>query len=128
MFGKSLDEILGSQVRLTDKDKNKFLSDCGTPISSVEAKRRNLVIVECPKCHVSGNEPNMRRWHFDRCAQPLLNCKQCTTVIKRQGIKPWLYKQKKYCSKKCFQESSRGVKRSPLSEETKKRISIAKRR
>ena len=66
-----------------------------------EALERNAEIVVCDKCGVSGNRPNMMRWHFENCKTVFRNCNFCNGIIPRQGIKDSSYNQKKYCNSKC---------------------------
>jgi len=86
-------------------------SDCilFDPITNrEEAIKRNAEIVECDKCGVKGNRPNMMRWHFDNCKVILRSCKQCGNTIPRQDIKDYLYDQKIYCNRKCYMKSKLG--------------------
>lgn len=88
-----------------------------------EALIRNSTIIECPHCGVKGNEPNMLRWHFDNCDTILKKCQQCGETIPRQGIKPFLYNQKKYCNRKCYMQSKIGIPPIIMTDEIKKKIS-----
>jgi hypothetical protein len=88
-----------------------------------EALRRNSEIVECPKCGVTGNYPNMMRWHFESCKTVLKSCQHCNNIIPRQGIKDHLYTQKNYCDRKCYMESKKGKNPILLTDEMKNKIS-----
>lgn len=77
-------------------------------LSADEAKRRNAEIVECDRCGVTGNRPNMMRWHFENCKVVLRTCQQCGGVIPRQGTKDYLYNEKKYCNRRCYGASKKG--------------------
>lgn len=78
-------------------------------ISKTEALKRNAEIVTCDKCGVTGNRPNMMRWHFENCQVILRSCKQCGNTIPRQGIKDYLYDKKIFCNRKCYMESKKGI-------------------
>lgn len=73
-----------------------------------EAIKRNSEIVTCDKCGVSGNRPNMMRWHFENCKTILRECQYCKEIIPRQGMKDFLYTQKKYCNRNCYMKSKIG--------------------
>ena len=88
-----------------------------------EAEKRNAVMVQCPKCGVTGNEPNMLRWHFDNCTTHLRTCKQCGENIPRQGIKPIQYDVKKYCNRKCYMASKKGKAPIIMTDEVKDKLS-----
>ena len=49
--------------KFEDIDNKTFLEQ--KELFRAEAQIRNSTIVECPHCHIKGNEPNMLRWHFD---------------------------------------------------------------
>jgi len=97
-------------------------------VSRNEALKRNAEIVECPKCGVKGNRPNMMRWHFDNCKTVLRKCQQCGNTIPRQGIKDIQYNQKIYCNQDCYMESKKGKNAIEMTEEVRKKISEAKKR
>ena len=97
-------------------------------VSRAEALKRNSEFVECPKCGVTGNRPNMMRWHFDSCKTVLRNCEQCGKVIPRQGVKDIQYNQKKFCNRKCYMESKKGKNPIEMTDEIKNKISEAKKR
>jgi hypothetical protein len=88
-----------------------------------ESEKRNAVIVECPKCGVTGNEPNMLRWHFDNCTTKFRICEQCGENIPRQGIKPFNYDVKKYCNRKCYMASKIGKAPITMTDDIKQRLS-----
>jgi hypothetical protein len=94
-------------------------------ISSQEAIKRNSEFVTCPHCGVSGNRPNMIRWHFDNCKTKLKDCPQCGKVISRQGCKDSLYKKKVYCSQECYIESKKGKSPIDMTPEVRGKISKA---
>jgi hypothetical protein len=52
----------------------------------MDALKRNSTFVECDRCHTIGNEPNMLRWHFDRCTTKFRNCEHCKKIIPRQNV------------------------------------------
>lgn len=91
------------------------------------AQVRNSTIVECPYCKVTGNEPNMLRWHFDNCETILRCCEQCGNTIPRQGIKPFLYDVKKYCNRRCYMDSKKGKPPIVMTEEVKNKLSAIRK-
>ena len=38
-------------------------------IEKMKERPQNILSVECPHCHKTGEYKNMQRWHFDRCKQ-----------------------------------------------------------
>lgn len=96
-------------------------------VSRHEAIKRNSEIVECPKCGVTGNRPNMMRWHFDNCKTVFRKCQQCGKTIPRQGIKESQYKVKLYCNQDCYMESKKGKNPIEMTDEIKQKISKAKK-
>lgn len=92
-------------------------------IDRIEAIRRNSEIVTCPKCGVTGNRPNMMRWHFDNCKTELKRCAYCGNTIPRQNIKDYLYSKKEYCNRTCYTESKKGKAFHTPSESERKKIS-----
>ena len=103
---KKLSEALGIEC-----SENIDYSECiifDPIINREEALKRNAEIVECDKCGVKGNRPNMMRWHFENCQTILRSCKQCVKIIPRQGIKDYLYDQKIYCNRQCYMKSKKG--------------------
>lgn len=83
--------------------------------NSAKAARERMLNLErlqltCPKCGVFGESVNMKRWHFDNCKTQLKNCEHCNEIIPRQGIKDFMYQQKKYCNRKCYIESKRELR------------------
>jgi hypothetical protein len=98
-------------------------------ICKQEAIERNKEIVQCDKCGVQGNRPNMMRWHFENCKTVLLNCQSCGKTIPRQGTKDSLYKQKKYCNRSCYMETKKGIAPIDMTDEVKNKLSeVAKKR
>jgi hypothetical protein len=97
-------------------------------INRVEALQRNSEFIKCPKCGVTGNRPNMMRWHFDKCKTVLKNCKQCGKIIPRQNVKDYLYKQKQYCDRKCYMESKKGKAPINMTPEVCKKVSEARKK
>ena len=97
-------------------------------INRMEALKRNSEFVKCPKCNVTGNKPNMMRWHFDNCKTILKNCKQCGNIIPRQGTKDHLYKEKHFCNRKCYMESKKGKNPIEMTSEVRKKISEARKK
>lgn len=93
-------------------------------IARIEALKRNAETVECDKCGVKGNRPNMLRWHFENCQVKLRTCKQCNSIIPRQGVKDFTYNQKFYCNRKCYMESKKGRPPIIMTDEIKKKISL----
>lgn len=89
----------------------------------MDALKRNSTFVECDRCHTIGNEPNMLRWHFDRCTTKFRNCEHCKKIIPRQNIKPFLYDVKKYCNRKCYMESKKGKPPIVMTDEVKDKLS-----
>lgn len=125
MLGKSLNEILDDDIdKLTEKDRSTLLFGRDPKFDSDEAKRRNAIIIECPICHIRGNEPNMRRWHFNNCSQSLLTCQECGGIIPRQGTKPFLYKHKKFCGMDCYTENRKGTAPIIMTLEVRKKLSL----
>lgn len=96
-------------------------------LSSEEAKKRNSEIVECDRCGVKGNYPNMMRWHFAKCSVVLKECKQCGSIIPRQGVKEYLYKNKHYCNRKCYMNSKKGKPFIEMTQEIKDKLSLAQK-
>lgn len=86
---------------------------------------RNTTFIECDKCGVIGNEPNMHRWHFQNCETVFRSCEQCGDVIPRQNIKPFLYNVKKYCNRACYMESKKGKAPIIMTDEIKQKISLS---
>ena len=93
-------------------------------ISKEEVLIRNSEIVVCDRCGVSGNRPNMMRWHFDKCKTLLRNCEHCSNTIPRQGIKDYLYNQKKFCNRVCYMASKKGKPAMIMTEDIKQKLSI----
>jgi hypothetical protein len=108
-------------TKYEDIDKQEFESQRELFVS--EALKRNSTFIKCPHCNVTGNEPNMLRWHFDNCETVLRCCKQCGNTIPRQGIKPFLYNVKKYCNRKCYMESKKGKPPIVMTHEVKEKLS-----
>ena len=77
-------------------------------INREEAIKRNAEIVQCDRCGITGNRPNMMRWHFENCQVKFRICKECGNTIPRQGVKNYLYDQKQYCNRKCYMKSKKG--------------------
>lgn len=82
---------------------------CDPTIARLEALARNAEMATCDKCGVSGNRPNMIRWHFENCKTVIKTCKQCGSDIPRQGTKDYLYSKKIYCNRQCYMQSKKGV-------------------
>jgi len=97
-------------------------------VNRYEALRRNSEIVECPKCGVKGNRPNMVRWHFENCKTVFRKCNHCGNTIPRQGIKESQYKQKLFCNQECYMESKKGKNPIEMTDEIKQKISEARKR
>jgi hypothetical protein len=95
--------------------------------SREEALKRNSEIVECDRCGVKGNYPNMMRWHFTKCQVVLRTCKYCGLTIPRQNVKEYLYKNKHYCNRKCYMYSKRGKPCIEMTQEIKDKLSLAKK-
>jgi hypothetical protein len=127
-FSESVCEALGLQF-----DKNSALSDndlvvphrFDPSISREEALTRNSEIVVCDKCGVSGNRPNMMRWHFDNCKTVFRKCEQCHEIIPKQGIKDFQYNVKKYCNRKCYMEYKKGRAPIVMTKEIREKLSVA---
>lgn len=94
-------------------------------ISKAEALKRNAEIVECDRCGVKGNRPNMLRWHFEKCEVVMRSCKHCGKTIPRQGIKNHLYDQKIYCDRHCYMKSKIGKAPIIMTEEVKDKLAIS---
>ena len=92
-------------------------------LCAIGAQLRNSTMVECPHCKVVGNEPNMIRWHFDNCTTKFRTCKQCDSVIPRQGVKPYIYDKKNYCDRKCYMTSKIGKAPIVMTDEVKEKLS-----
>lgn len=92
-------------------------------ISKEEALKRNAEIVKCDRCGVSGNRPNMMRWHFENCKTILKEYKHCGAVIPRQGIKDVLYEKKIYCNQVCYYNSKKGKPFITMTDQIKNKIS-----
>lgn len=91
-------------------------------ICRIEAIKRNSETVTCDVCGVSGNYPNMMRWHFENCKTILRSCEYCGNEIPRQGIKNFLYDKKKYCNRECYMGSKKGKAPIIMSEEVKQKL------
>lgn len=94
-------------------------------LSSTDAKIRNATIIKCPICGIKSNEPNMRRWHFEQCTQPLISCQKCGKPIPRQGTKPFLYKHKKFCDRVCYAHSKNGIAPIIMTESIRDKIRLS---
>lgn len=92
-------------------------------LSHSEALNRNHTITQCPICCIEGNDPNMKRWHFENCKQSLLNCLVCGDIIPRQGTKPYQYNKKKYCNRKCYGISKVGVSPIKMTKDVRDKLS-----
>lgn len=126
---KKFTESLGIEhCDIEDIDMSSLVFTNDPLILKEEALKRNSENVQCPKCGVQGNRPNMMRWHFDKCKTILKNCKQCGQVIPRQGIKDHLYKQKHYCNQECYMESKKGINPIEMTSEIKKKISDSRKK
>jgi hypothetical protein len=117
LFGMNMSESVTIDMN-SDSEYIDFIE-----LSKQEALKRNSNIIECPKCHVKGNEPNMYRWHFDNCSTKFRLCEQCNKQIPRQGIKPFLYDVKKFCNRKCYMESKKGIAPIVMTDELKNKLS-----
>lgn len=89
-----------------------------------DALERNAEIVECDKCGVTGNRPNMMRWHFENCTKKIRQCKNCKKDMPRQGYKPSLYKKKAYCDMACYTESRVGIAPIVMTEDVRRKVSL----
>lgn len=98
-------------------------SQYDSTICKSEAIKRNAEIVECDKCGVKGNRPNMMRWHFENCQVVFRSCKQCGNIIPRQGVKDSLYNTKIYCCQDCYMSSKKGKAPITMTNDVKKKIS-----
>jgi hypothetical protein len=123
---KELCEALGMDHFEIDMSNLIFNND--PTILRNEALKRNSERVQCPKCQVEGNRPNMMRWHFEKCKTVLKNCEQCGEIIPRQGTKDSLYKDKKYCGRKCYMESKKGIPFLEMTVEMREKLSIARKK
>lgn len=123
----TLGEILNLKTINAD-DINKLfddykISEIDSEIERKEAIERNSEIIICDRCGVSGNRPNMMRWHFENCKTIFRNCEYCKNIIPRQGIKNILYDRKKYCNRKCYTESKKGKIPIIMTDEVKNKLS-----
>jgi len=96
-------------------------------ISRKEAISRNKELLTCDICGVTGGGTNMLRWHFENCKNKIKKCEQCEKDIPIQGLKPYLYKQKKYCNRDCYMKSKRGSPPIEMTQEVRKKISDARK-
>ena len=99
------------------------LVDFYPELAREEALERNADIIECNKCGVTGNRPNMMRWHFDNCTRKAKPCKSCNKDIPMQGLKPYLYDAKNYCNRECYTESRKGIKPIVMTDEVRRKLS-----
>ena len=120
-FAESLGITTNISILDIDDDYNVFDST----ISSMEAIKRNQEIVECPRCGVKGNRPNMMRWHFENCKTELKQCKHCANIIPRQDCKDYVYKKKMFCDNVCYNEFKKGKIPINMTSDVKKKISEA---
>jgi hypothetical protein len=115
------------QINFSEEDspyrENNTIVIHDPKIMREEAIKRNSEIIECDRCGVFGNRPNMIRWHFENCSQNLKECQYCGKCIPRQGIKPYLYKQKKYCNRDCYTKSKIGKQPIKMTKEVRKKLS-----
>ena len=124
-----LSEVLGieSDPKLFENiflnDEFEILNEYNPKICREEAIKRNLEIVICDKCGISGNRPNMMRWHFENCKTILKKCKGCQKIIPRQNIKDFLYNKKTYCNRKCYMKTKKGITPIIMTSEVKGKIS-----
>lgn len=122
---EKLSELLG--IEHVEIDMSTLIFSNDPTILREDALKRNSEIVQCPKCGVEGNRPNMMRWHFDKCKTTLKNCQQCGNIIPRQGIKDYLYKEKHFCNRSCYMESKKGKNPIEMTAEVRKKISDARK-
>ena len=128
-FAKSVSNALGLEFTPISDQDLEITHKFDPTISREEALKRNSEIVVCDKCGVSGNRPNMIRWHFDNCRTLLRTCEQCGETIPKQGIKDIQYNVKKYCNRKCYMEYKKGKAPIVMTKEIREKLSIhAKRR
>jgi|13_taG_2_1085334.scaffolds.fasta_scaffold118736_1 hypothetical protein len=92
-----------------------------------EAIARNKESLTCDRCGVTGGGPNMLRWHFENCKSKAKQCKECGKDIPMQGIKPYLYNQKKFCNRACYMESKKGIPPIKMTKEVRKKLSDARK-
>jgi len=104
--------------------KEHGLQNFDSMISKEECIKRNSEIVNCDRCNVSGNRPNMIRWHFENCKTVIRKCEYCNNNIPRQGIKDSQYNDKKYCNRKCYMQSKKGLLAINMTPEVKEKLSI----
>lgn len=113
----------------SEEDLNELFDQYGLTnydsiISRQEAIKRNTEIVECDKCGVTGNYPNMMRWHFENCKSTVRHCEHCNNAIPRQGIKETQYKHKKYCNRSCYMASKKGKIAINMTPEIKQKLRV----
>lgn len=121
-----LSKVLG--VEHIEIDMSNLIFPNDPEICRMEALKRNSEIVQCPKCGVQGNRPNMMRWHFDNCDEMTLKeCLQCKKIIPR-NVKPHSYKKKHYCNRKCYMESKKGKNPIEMTSEVRKKISESRKK
>jgi hypothetical protein len=90
---------------------------------SEEAIKRNKEIVQCTRCGIFGNRPNMMRWHFEACKTKLKECEECHNIIPRQNVKDSLYDKKKFCNSTCYFKSKLNIPPVIMTDDVKKKIS-----
>lgn len=126
---KKLAESLGIEYcEIDDIDMSALIFTNDPTILKEEALKRNSEKIQCPKCGVEGNRPNMMRWHFDKCKTKLKNCKECGKIIPRQGIKDYLYDQKHYCNQICYMKTKKGKIPVEMTPEIRKKISESRKK
>jgi hypothetical protein len=64
----------------------------------------------------------MIRRHFENCKTKFRNCRQCSKISPRQGVKDHVYNQKKYCDRSCYMKSKRGKPPIKMTEEVKNKL------
>ena len=102
------------------------LVEVNPDLAREEALERNSTIVECDKCGVTGNRPNMMRWHFDNCTRKVRQCKSCEKDIPMQGWKPYQYDVKSYCNRECYMESKKGISPIVMTDEVKRKLAAVR--
>jgi hypothetical protein len=122
IFASSIGIIASPTKSKMQNEESQFVAFDPT-ICRADALKRNAEIVQCDRCGVSGNRPNMMRWHFENCKVQLKPCQHCGLNIPRQGVKDFIYNRKKFCGVDCYNESKKGKCPVNMTEDVRNKIS-----
>ena len=106
LSGKSYDIIHGNNAD-TEKEKRsnavkkywESLTEEERSIRSnnqkgLRGKQKNPQMrIKCPHCDITGPISNMKRWHFEKCKNSLVNCILCSSEVTRDKINDQMFKR-----------------------------------